>query len=96
MIPARILPRLSACSESELAVLWAAVESLLDGLEKGRAPYGSTPGLDRRDYIAEARDELRDGLLYLAMHQVQRSGCECGQRIHAGFCPCRGGEGVKP
>lgn len=72
MIPAALTVRLSACSPAELAVLWHAFGDLLDGIERGRAQYGSEPGRGNRDYVAEAQQELRDACLYLAMDAVKR------------------------
>jgi hypothetical protein len=73
MIPPALLARLSSCSPAELAVFWRAAETLLAGLERGRAQYGTEPGRDGRDYVTEAQEELRDAALYLAMHTIQRA-----------------------
>lgn len=69
-----ITRRVLALNEDELAVLLDVLESCLDGLEKGRAAYGPLVlASDQRDFTAEAREEQRDGMLYLAMDRVRRS-----------------------
>ena len=83
--------RLAVCSADELLVLRAGFLMLLDGIEKGRT-YGRAPGGigDARDFHAEACDEMRDGLLYLAMERVRR------QRVHFEFSMSPDGERFKP
>lgn len=63
----RCSSRLADCSPDELRV----VEQLLDGLERGRAVYGMLElASDNRDWLAEARAELRDCLFYLCAYHV--------------------------
>lgn len=60
--------RLERCSPDELRV----IDRCLAGLELGRERYGALDlGRDDRDWLDEASDESRDGLLYRAMHAEQ-------------------------
>lgn len=66
--------RIAALNPDELAVLESALDDLLTGLERGRENYGPLwLHNDPRDFLAEAREEQRDQMLYLAMDLVRRS-----------------------
>lgn len=75
MIEARlheIRVRLAAIAEQlgpdELAVL----EAVAEGLSRGRGVYGELRlGVDRRDFRAEAAEELRDALAYVGAELVR-------------------------
>lgn len=65
---ARITPVTAALGRDELRV----IELVVDGLARGRRQYGELRAArDPRDFIAEARDEARDGLVYLAAHLIR-------------------------
>lgn len=55
------------CSDDELRVL----DRVLAGMEQGREQYGPLDlARNTRDWIREARAELRDYLFYFAAHEV--------------------------
>jgi hypothetical protein len=66
--------RIAALNPDERAVIESALDDLLSGLEKGREAYGPLNlAANDRDFAAEAREEQRDGMLYLAMERVRRA-----------------------
>jgi hypothetical protein len=75
--------RLSACSRDELRV----VDRVLSGLEQGRSVYGPLDiSRDPRSFIAEAAQEARDLLVYLAAHEIAKEDAE--REIAAPRCSC--------
>ena len=81
--------RLELCSDDELRV----VDRVLAGLELGRQRYGALDlGADDRNWLDEASDESRDGLVYRAMHveQARRSRRDEQQaRVNRGLAELR-------
>lgn len=70
---ARIADHLEQLGPDELTVALLVVE----GLARGRAVYGELHVADdRRDFRGEARDELRDALVYVGAEivRLQRRG----------------------
>ena len=51
------------------------IELLLERLEEGRSSYGDWNVGDGRDYVAEALDEVLDGLHYCAAALIRLTGC---------------------
>lgn len=69
----RSTARIAKLNPDELAVIESALSDLLDGLEKGRALYGPLDlATNERDFLREAREEQRDGMLYTAMESVKQ------------------------
>lgn len=67
----QVLGTLGSLAGQELDVIGVIVERL----KAGRLAYGPFDlANDERDFDAEARDEVLDGLVYLAAKQVQRGG----------------------
>lgn len=64
--------RIRALNEDEIAVLAEVLHFALEGLEKGRHRYGPLVlEYDKRDFLQEAREELRDGGIYLAAAKLK-------------------------
>ena len=65
--------RIKALNEDEIAVLAEVLNFALQGLEKGRQAYGPLVlKYDQRDFLQEAREELRDGGIYLAAAKLKQ------------------------
>ena len=64
--------RIKALNEDETAVLAEVLNFALEGLERGRHRYGPLVlETDNRDFLQEAREELRDGGIYLAAAKLK-------------------------
>ncbi len=64
----RVVALVAELGRDEVAVL----ELIAEGLARGRAIYGELDvAADRRDFVGEARDELRDALVYFGAHLVR-------------------------
>jgi hypothetical protein len=79
MSPTRfeMFQRIKALNEDEIAVLAEVLNFALEGLEKGRHRYGPLIlEYDQRDFLQEAREELRDGAIYLAAAKLKHKRSE--------------------
>jgi Zn-finger domain-containing protein len=64
--------RIKALNEDETAVLAEVLNFALEGLERGRHRYGPLVlERDNRDFLQEAREELRDGGIYIAAAKLK-------------------------
>lgn len=69
-----LLERITALNEDERRVLTDILDFVLQGLEKGREIYGPMNLLtDDRDLELEAREEMRDGLVYETAAKLKKS-----------------------
>ncbi len=68
-----LFKRIAQLNTDEQRVLTEVLEFALQGLEKGRASYGPMElATDKRDLEQEAREELRDGQIYLAASKIRQ------------------------
>jgi tRNA nucleotidyltransferase (CCA-adding enzyme) len=68
----KMFQRIKALNKDEVAVLAEVLSFALEGLEKGRHRYGPLVlERDNRDFLQEAREELRDGGIYLAAAKLK-------------------------